>query len=249
MKPLSIVVLAAGKGKRMGNPDLPKVMASLDDRPLISYVLGQAYALDPSRVVVIVGHHGELVRDFVAEHYPHTLFAWQREQLGTGHAVMQARQELGDADCDVLILSGDVPLITGSTLHDFVRRHRESHSTVSVLSCTMPDPTGYGRIIRSDDGLFAAIVEQRDATAEQQAVTEINSGMYVVDRRALFEALASVGNANAQNEYYLTDVVGIVAGKGGTVSAFLAEDHSELQGINTMAELDHALRTLHQRSR
>ena len=128
---------------------------------------------------------------------------------------MQARQELGDADCDVLILSGDVPLITGSTLHDFVRRHRESHSTVSVLSCTMPVPTGYGRIIRSDDGLFAAIV----------------------------------GNANAQNEYYLTDVVGIVAGKGGTVSAFLAEDHSELQGINTMAELDHALRTLHQRSR
>ncbi|MFM8569248.1 MAG: NTP transferase domain-containing protein, partial [Candidatus Kapaibacterium sp.] len=120
----------------MGNPDLPKVMASLDDRPLISYVLDQAYALDPSRVVVIVGHHGELVRDFVAVHYPQTLFAWQREQLGTGHAVMQARQELGDADCDVLILSGDVPLIAGSTLHDFVRRHRESHSTVSVLSCT-----------------------------------------------------------------------------------------------------------------
>ena len=248
MKSLCIVVLAAGKGKRMGNPDLPKVMALLDGKPLIAYVLEQAYALHPSRVVVIIGHHGEMVREYVSEWFPQTAYAWQREQLGTGHAVMQAREALGDSPCDVLILSGDVPLVTESSIRDFVRQHQSSGSSVSVLSCTMPDPTGYGRIVRSADGTFTAIVEQRDATPEQQAVAEVNSGMYVVDREALFAALAEVGNTNAQNEYYLTDVVGILRNNAHRVSAFPAPDHKELQGINTVAELEQALGALRERA-
>ena len=248
MKPLCIVVLAAGKGKRMGNPDLPKVMARLGSKPLISYVLEQAEQLHPKKVVVIIGHHGEMVREHVLSQFPNTLFAVQQEQLGTGHAVMQAKDAIGQDDCDVLILSGDVPLVRAASLQEFVRNHQRAGSSLSVLSCEMPDATGYGRIIRGENGDFAGIVEQRDASPEQHLIKEINSGMYIIDNECLFPALDEVGNNNAQNEYYLTDVVGILRSQGHKVTAFTAPDYTELLGINTIAELEHSWTVLQQRN-
>ncbi len=247
MNQLALVVLAAGKGKRMGNPDLPKVMALLSGKELLSYVLDQAALLDSSRTIVIVGHQRQLVIDFLHRCYPRVEYAVQSEQLGTGHAVQQCEEQLKGFDGDVLILSGDVPLLSAATLSDFVSDHIASASDVSVLSCFAPDPSGYGRIVRDETGSFQAIVEHRDASEEQRTITEINSGIYVIKSPLLFSSLRVVQNSNAQQEYYLTDVIGILRSKGHRVSAFSSSDFQELMGINTLEELARAEQIIDQR--
>ncbi len=237
MQQLAVIVLAAGKGKRMGNPDLPKVMAALRTRPLISWVLDQAAKLQPQRTIVVVGHHREMVQEYLGANYPTVSTAVQAEQLGTGHAVAQCEEALRDFDGPVLILSGDVPLLRSVTLADFVQDHYASKAAVSVLSCIAPDPTGYGRIIRSTDGEFESIVEHKDATEEQRLCAEINSGIYVIESCVLFKALSEVKNVNAQGEYYLTDVIGILRSQNQRVMAFCCPEFQELMGINTAAEL------------
>ncbi len=244
MTNLAILILAAGKGKRMGNPDLPKVMALLNNKQLLSYVLDQAAVLQATRTIVIVGHQRQLVQDFLSSHYPDVEYAVQAEQLGTGHAVLQCAELLQDFHGEVLILSGDVPLLSAATLSDFISDHLASSSHVSVLSCIAPDPTGYGRIVRDAHGKFESIVEHRDATEAQREVAEINSGIYVVNSDLLFSSLNKVQNTNAQQEYYLTDVIGILHREGYKVSAFSSSDFQELMGINTSAELQEAERIL-----
>lgn len=248
MTNLAILILAAGKGKRMGNPDLPKVMALLNNKQLLAYVLDQAAMLKAARTVVIVGHQRELVQDFLRSDYPAVEYAIQAEQLGTGHAVLQCAEQLQDFHGEVLILSGDVPLLSASTLSDFISDHHASSSVVSVLSCIAPDPTGYGRIVRDSHGNFESIVEHKDATEAQREVAEINSGIYVVNSDVLLSSLNKVKNTNAQQEYYLTDVIGILHREGHKVSAFSSSDFQELMGINTAAELEEAERILLSRS-
>lgn len=239
-RPLAVVILAAGKGKRMGDPERAKVLTPLFDKPLLGYVLDQASPLHPERVVVIIGHQRDAVRTFVSQYSPTSTCAEQLEQLGTGHAVLQTRQALEGFDGDVLILSGDVPLVRTSTLQHLVAQQRASGATATVLSARVPDATGYGRILRDGQGALESIIEHKDASDEQRAIDEINSGIYVVDAHALFEALSHVGNSNVQQEYYLTDIIGIFGAQGKTINAWCGPSWEELHGINTPADLQRA---------
>jgi len=237
---LAVAVLAAGQGKRMGNPELAKVLAPLHGRPLLGYVLEQASELNPSHIVVIVGHQREAVKTFIDTTFPAALCVVQEQQLGTGHAVQQTARYLKNLDADVIILSGDVPLLRSSTLSDLVTRHRRTRAVATVLTAVVPDPTGYGRIIRNHDGNLVAIVEQKDASAQQLAIKEINSGVYIVRGKELFDALSMVQNVNAQSEFYLTDIIGILQRQHFVVEAWCARLWEELHGINTIDDLNRA---------
>ncbi len=224
----------------MEDPTKAKVMFPLAGRPLIDYVLDQSASLQPERVVVITGYLRDTVESHCAQHASKPLFAVQAEQLGTGHAVQQAEAVLTDFDGDVLILSGDVPMLTSATLSAFATSHADSGSALSVLSTSLDDATGYGRIVRDSSGAFACIVEHKDATEDQRAIREINSGIYLVDAKLLFQALQQTNNQNAQGEFYLTDIVSILADNGHTVSAWDIASPEEVQGINTKAQLQEA---------
>jgi len=245
---LAVVILAAGKGKRMGNPDLAKVLAPLHGKPLIGYVLDQARALHPSAIVPIIGHQRESVRDYIAAVCPEATCVEQLEQLGTGHAVQQTKPHLENIDADVIILSGDVPLLTADTLRSMVEEHRRANATCTVLTTTVDDPTGYGRIVRADDGTLLRIVEQKDASPTERSISEINSGVYVVRSADLFSSLELVQNTNAQGEFYLTDIIDILQRAGATVIAHHTDDAVEVQGINTVADLERASEFHAQRS-
>ncbi|MFN4986212.1 MAG: NTP transferase domain-containing protein [Ignavibacteria bacterium] len=244
---LAVAILAAGQGKRMGNPNLAKVLNPLHGQPLLGHVLAQAATLAPSHVVVIIGHQRDAVQEFVASTMPSAVCVVQEQQLGTGHAVQQTHSALAQADCDVLILSGDVPLLTKQTLASFTEHHTSTGSVVSVLTANVPDPTGYGRIIRNEHGELQRIVEHKDATEDERLVAEINSGIYIVHSSDLFEALDGLSNNNAQGEYYLTDIVSILLSRGKSVSAWLAPSWEELHGINTIADLERAGQILSER--
>jgi UDP-N-acetylglucosamine pyrophosphorylase len=235
---LAIVIMAAGKGTRMKS-DLPKVLHEANGKPLVAYVIEKSRALDPGKIVLIVGHQAELVRAATAD-FP-VDYALQEPQLGTGHAVMQAESFLNDFEGEVVILSGDAPLFTERTLRELTDFHRSRQAVATVLTAEMTDPTGYGRIIRNGGGEeVLKIVEQKDATEAEKAVSEINSGVYVFNAAELFSALHSITNKNAQGEYYLTDVFGICFGKGKKVCAFKVADPNEIRGINTPEQLREA---------
>lgn len=237
---LALVILAAGKGKRMGNPDLPKVMVELAGTPLIGHVLSTISALHAQRTIAIVGHHREIVMNYVLPGFPFTQFAVQEEQLGTGHAVQQCEAALENFDGDVLILCGDAPLITTQTLSNFILKHKNANADLSVLSGITEEPKGYGRIVRDSNDNFLCIVEEKDATDEQRSINEINSGIYIVSKHELFTALQQVQSNNASQEYYLTDIVSILGKQGKKICAFKAPKFIELVGINTPTELEAA---------
>lgn len=240
-KKLAIVILAAGKGKRMNNPDLPKVLSLIDSKPLIHYVLSQVSSLYPTKVILVVGNHKEMVIDYI-EHseFDNIEFVTQSEQLGTGHAVDMARDLLLDFEGDTLILAGDVPLLQSESLKKFINLHNECNSDISVLSTTAPNPEGYGRILRDNDNNFLKITEHKDADFEIRKIDEINSGIYLVNTKMLFESLGKIGNNNAQGEYYLTDIIEILKKESKKVHAINAAPFDELQGINTSEELERA---------
>lgn len=232
--PLSIVILAAGKGKRMNNPDLPKVMVELDGKPLLEYVIGEAKQLQPRKIVAVVGHmKDKVISHFNKAFYTNLEFVEQAEQLGTGHAVMQAREQLQDFDGNTLILLGDVPLLRYETLKRFVDEHNNLKASLSVMSAIADDSTGYGRIIRSTNDVFMKITEHKDATEKEREIKEINSGIFCVDNKLLFESLDKISNSNSQGEYYLTDIVEIIHEQGMNVIATPSAGFEELQGINT----------------
>lgn len=260
---LAVAILAAGKGKRMGNPDLAKVLTPLRGKPLLQYVLHTAAELQPARTVVIVGHQRAAVSDFVFSVAPNAVCVVQLEQLGTGHAIQQTEAELGAhepgtlapgtmapgiSNYNVLILSGDVPLLSVNTLRAFISHHTSHNAALSVLTTIVDAPTGYGRIVRNVKGAMTRIVEEKDATDDERSIHEINSGIYLVHNDVLFDALDRVKNANAQGEFYLTDIVSILLEDGERVEAFVASDSTEVHGINTLADLEHAAEILTQRS-
>jgi UDP-N-acetylglucosamine pyrophosphorylase len=219
------------------NSDLPKVLHEICGRALVMHVLDAARKLDPAKIVVVVGHKRELVESAV-EGLPGVVTVVQDPPMGTGHAVMQAEYAISSGFSEVLILAGDVPLLRSETLESLILSH--AGADLTVLSATAPNPNGYGRVIRDAVGQFQAIIEHKDATDEQLKVKEINSGVYVVSRDALFSALHEVTPNNAKGEYYLTDIVGILLRRGARVQAVLGGEFDELQGINTPEELREA---------
>jgi UDP-N-acetylglucosamine diphosphorylase/glucosamine-1-phosphate N-acetyltransferase len=235
--PLAAIIMAAGQGKRMKNPDKAKVMYELSGTPLIGHVVRLAMALGCRRIVTVVGHQRQSVIDYLEGQEGPVTFAVQERQLGTAHAVMMAEEALSEFDGDVVILSGDAPLTRPETLLDALHKHREQAAAVTVLTAVLPDATGYGRVLRDTQGGIVRIVEHKDANEEERAVREINSGIYIFNRAALFHALKQVGNDNAQGEYYLPDVFGIFRAEGQVMLPHVVDDIEEIRGINTPEQL------------
>lgn len=234
---INILILAAGLGTRMKS-GRAKVLHELGGLPLITYVCRTARALAPGKIYVVVGHQAAEVERAVQTEVGDTAeFVTQTEQRGTGDAVMAARAQLENSDSLVLVLSGDVPSIRAETLENFIDQHRVSGAACSILSVRVENPTGYGRIIRNENEQFVRIVEQKDATSEEQKVKEINSGIYCFAARKLFAALKRVNPSNKQGEFYLTDVPQILLSDGEKVEVYLHGDAREVSGINTRAEL------------
>jgi len=229
---LAVVIMAAGKGTRMKRDDIPKVCNLVLGKPLIQYVVDQAKALSATKIVCIVGHQQDVVRETL-KNEP-VLFAEQLEQLGTGHAVLQTANILKDFSGDVIVLSGDVPMLKGSTLSALLDKHHSGKFAATVLTALADEPKGYGRVLRTQDDLFDCVVEHKDATAEQ---LKINSGIYVFDSTLLYKKLPEVSNSNAQSEYYLPDVLPLFKSEGAKVGVEICETFSEIQGINTVDEL------------
>ena len=247
MSDLHVVILAAGKGTRMKS-SLPKVLHQLAGRTLIGHVLETAAALGAVSTVVVVGHGGDEVRS--ALDGTHGLeFVVQSPQLGTGHALQQAESLLSGKRGTVLLLYADVPLLRVETLQRLVEHHRGQRAAATVLTAELADPYGYGRIVRDADGRIARIVEERDASGEERAIREVNSGIYAFDLAGLFEALGSLATDNAQGEYYLTDLVGIYRQRGQVVSTLRIDDAAELRGVNSRLDLAELTAVLRDRKR
>lgn len=229
--------MAAGKGTRMKS-DLAKVLHPLNRRPMVHYVLDTAFALNPEKVALIVGHQADAVKE--ATKLYRVDYALQSPQLGTGHAVMQAESALSDFEGDAMVLSGDVPLTQAKTLIALLNTHREKKAVATVLTAVLDDPTGYGRVIRGEQGDVLKIVEHKDASAAEINIREINSGIYVFNKAKLFDALKQISNDNAQGEYYLPDVFKIFFSNGERIAAVSALDFNEIRGINTPEQLKEA---------
>ncbi len=242
---LHVVVLAAGKGTRMRSA-LPKVLHRAGGLPLIEWVVRLARSLEPQSITLVLGHGADDVRGWFAG-APDVQFALQEPQLGTGHALLQARSILEGQTGRVLLLSGDVPLLTTANVARMLEIQAARQAAMVVATARVADPTGYGRVVRTE-GRLVRIVEHRDASDDERAIDEINSGVYVFDLALLFGALAGVGSANAQGEYYLPDLVDIYCRNGRTVHAEILANPDEIRGINTRAELAEVGRLLQQRT-
>ncbi|MEK4712649.1 MULTISPECIES: bifunctional UDP-N-acetylglucosamine diphosphorylase/glucosamine-1-phosphate N-acetyltransferase GlmU [unclassified Sporosarcina] len=237
------VVLAAGQGTRMKS-DLYKVLHPVCGKPMVEHVIDHIRGLGIGRIVTIVGHGAETVEETLGEK---SEYALQQEQLGTAHAVQQAERLIGDLDGTTIVVCGDTPLIRSETMEELIAHHKATGAKATILTANADDPTGYGRIIRGESGQVLRNVEQKDATPEEQKVTEINTGTYCFDNRTLFETLKKVKNNNTQGEYYLPDVVGILQSENALVSAYVTGDFSETLGINDRVVLAEAERVMRRR--
>jgi UDP-N-acetylglucosamine diphosphorylase/glucosamine-1-phosphate N-acetyltransferase len=245
----SIVILAAGLGKRMNNPDIPKVMTELNKQPLIYYVLETAISLKPDKIVIVVGHKKDIlisyINDIFLKLFPDfskdkILFVEQKQQIGTGDAVKSATQYFTGYNGEILILSGDVPMLSSNTLINFINLHNNNvhnNKLISVLSATTDNPYNYGRIVRNSESSFSAIIEEKDATDSIKQIKEINSGIYYLNSILLFELLNKVNNNNQQNEYYLTDIISLGIKNEIYVEANNIATFEEIQGVNTTEQL------------
>ncbi|HSE54487.1 MAG TPA: bifunctional UDP-N-acetylglucosamine diphosphorylase/glucosamine-1-phosphate N-acetyltransferase GlmU [Nocardioidaceae bacterium] len=239
-RPLAVVLLAAGSGTRMKSK-LMKVLHPVCGRSMIGHVIAATTPLSPEHLVAVVGNQREQVEPHILEQVPDALIAVQETQDGTGHAVRVAvdalQDKVGTTDGTVVVMFGDTPLLEAGTVTDLVAEHSGSGRAITILTAEVDDPFGYGRIIRDDAGDVVAIVEEKDATPEQAAVREINSGIFAFDGAFLAEAIHQVGNDNAKGEYYLTDVVEIARRAGRTVGAFAIDDVMQTEGANDRAQL------------
>ena len=237
---VAVIVLAAGSGTRMKSKTM-KVMHPLCGRSMIGHVLGAAAAVSPQHVVAVVGHGRDQVTPHLRELVPDCLLAVQETQEGTGHAVRIGLEALRERAADfagtVVVMTGDTPLLEGSTVADLVDDHERAGRAVTVLTGEVPDPFGYGRVVRDETGAVAAVVEEKDATEEQRSLREINSGIYAFDATFLSSALGRIRNDNAKGEYYLTDVVGIARADRAQVGAFVTDDVTQTEGANDRAQL------------
>ncbi|RLL54075.1 UDP-N-acetylglucosamine diphosphorylase/glucosamine-1-phosphate N-acetyltransferase [Mariprofundus sp. EBB-1] len=233
---LQVCVLAAGKGKRMRS-NLPKVLHKVLGRAMIDHVLHTVEALRPKSIAVVTGHASEKVREHVGQ--PVNLdWVIQDKQLGTGHAVQQCEKVIRDVR-DVLIVCGDTPMLSAETLARLVDEHRASATDVTVLTAKPLNSFGYGRIVRDEKGNVTSIVEQKDATDDQRLIGEVSSGIYCVRHDVLFDLLHAIDNSNAQEEYYLPDIVPLALNAGQSVAAVAMDDSDEMVGVNDRVDLAH----------
>lgn len=237
------IILAAGKGTRMKSA-LPKVLHKVAGKSMLAHVLTSVSEVDMTKNVVIVGHEADRV---IATLPRGTQFVKQAEQLGTGHAVKIAADLLANEEGATLVIAGDTPLITGQTIDELFNYHFAQNATATILTAIAPNPTGYGRIVRGADETVEKIVEQKDANDFEKAITEINTGTYVFDNKALFKALGELTTDNAQGEYYLTDVIEIFKKAGQTVAAHVLDDFEESLGVNDRVALAQAEVTMRKR--
>jgi bifunctional UDP-N-acetylglucosamine pyrophosphorylase/glucosamine-1-phosphate N-acetyltransferase/UDP-N-acetylglucosamine pyrophosphorylase len=229
------IILAAGKGTRM-NSDLPKVLFQVCGRPMVSFVIETLQSAGIERIIVVVGYKADLVRDALSE-YENLVFVEQTEQLGTGHAVMVCRDELAGREGTVLIVTGDSPLLQTDSVASLLAETENSGAAAVIGTLHAENPQGLGRIVRDGNGGFEAIVEEKDATSEQRAITEVSMSTYVFDCRELLHALNRLTNDNQQQEYYITDCPGILKGEGKEVRALPVLKPCEALSVNTVDEL------------
>jgi len=242
----AVVVLAAGQGTRMRS-STPKVLHELGGRSLLGHVLAAAAPLGAGTTVVVVGAGREAVEEHLAEIAPDAVAVLQAEQRGSGHAAAVALDAVPEVDGDVLLLNGDAPLLRVETVRTLVAQHQQAGNLLTVLTAEVDDPTGLGRVVRDDVGGVRAIVEERDATAAQRRIREINAGVYVGDAAAMRRTLAMLGSDNSQGEQYVTDILGLLVGEGAPVGGVRAEDPDDVLGCNDRRELAARRRTLNDR--
>ena len=246
MDNLTVIVLAAGGGTRMKSKTM-KVLHPLCGRSMIGHVLAAVQALEPQRVVAVVGHQREQVTAHIVQLMPDVVLAVQETQEGTGHAVRVAMESAGTTSGTVIVAAGDTPLLEGDSLRAFAEEHDAAQRAVSILSGLVDDPFGYGRVVRTPEGDVEAIVEEKDATPEQREISEVSSGILAFDAAFLAEALPKIGNDNAKGEYYLTDAVQIARDAGLTVGAHPIDDVMQTAGANDRAQLADLGRELNRR--
>ncbi|MCX7948028.1 MAG: sugar phosphate nucleotidyltransferase [candidate division WOR-3 bacterium] len=242
--PLCCIILAGGKSKRMKSKK-SKVLHKLCGKPIIYYSLRACKSLIPDEVYIVIGQNTEGIREIL--NGDEIKFVYQNEPLGTGHAVMQVIPYIRDKDMDVLVMPADAPLIRIDTMKELYKFHKENDAIVTILTTEIPDPTGYGRIIRSSGNRVLMIVEEADAFPEEKQIKEINSGIYIFESNILIEALNEIKPDNKQGEYYLTDVISIIQRKYGGVYAYKIDDWREVIGINTREQLSQAHSILQER--
>lgn len=243
MKDTIALILAAGKGTRMKSK-IPKVLHKVGGIPMVEQVLRSVKSAGTQRQIVVVGFGGEMVQDYLGSQAETVM---QTEQLGTGHAVLQAEPLLQGVTGTLLVTCGDTPLVTSDTFEKLLDCHEKSGAAATVLTAVLPDPSGYGRVIRNDAGQVIKIVEQKDGTPDELAVHEVNGGIYCFDMSLLWDMLHSVTNDNAQGEYYLTDIIGMLVSAGKIVSAFAVTDYKETLGVNSRAQMAEAEAVLRHR--
>lgn len=243
MKKRYVIVLAAGQGTRMKSK-LFKVMHPVMGRPMVGHVVQAALDAKVDRVFTVTGFGADVVKDYLQDK---SEYVFQEEQLGTAHAVEQVRSLLADEEGTTLVLSGDTPLIRAETIARLMEFHEKENAKATILTASVDDPFGYGRIIRAEDGSVHKIVEEKDANSAEKEVNEINTGTYCFDNKLLFEVLTEVDNNNAQGEYYLPDVIEILKNRSEKVGAFQLEDKDEALGVNTRVALSQATRIMRER--
>ncbi|QXM07221.1 bifunctional UDP-N-acetylglucosamine diphosphorylase/glucosamine-1-phosphate N-acetyltransferase GlmU [Crassaminicella indica] len=243
MDNISAVILAAGAGTRMKSK-LPKVLHDVCGKPMVEHIIDAAEEVNAKKTIVVIGHKGDKVKKAI-EHRG-VDFALQKEQLGTGHAVIKA-EELIEDEGNVLLLCGDTPLIKGETLKALIDFHIKGNFQGTILTADFENPKGYGRIVRDDEGNVVKIVEEKDANEQEKRITEINSGMYCYNAKLLKEALKKITNDNKQQEYYITDVIEILRKEGYKVGAFKVEDNADIMGVNSRVQLACAEKVMRER--
>lgn len=237
------VILAAGMGTRMKSK-MPKVLHKVCGKPLSKWVIDASKAAGADKVFAVVGHKAETVKEVLGDVCE---FALQAEQKGTGHAVMQAIDVIKNSKGEVVILNGDTPLITAETINKAIEYHKNNGNQATVITAILDDATGYGRIVRDNDGSVLKIVEQKDASEEEKKINEVNSGMYVFDAQSLVYALDKITPNNAQGEYYLTDTLEILLSAGKKIGGYAISDNDEIRGINDRVQLNEAEKIMQKR--
>ena len=246
-KKIKSIILAAGKGTRMKS-ETPKVLHKIFNKEILGYVLGAANNTGKvTENYVIVGHCAQEVEDYITKNYNNAKCRLQSPQLGTGHAAYQAYEDLKGFDGDVLILNGDIPLLTSETLLKFIDTHRKNNAALTVMSAIFENPYNYGRIVRDENGNLKAIVEEKDTTDEQKTIKEINTGVYILDWQKVHEAFLNLDSNNAQHEYYLTDIVKWTINQGLKAQSYVMENNEESYGINSKKQLAEAAKILKNR--
>ena len=235
---VAIIILAAGLGTRMKS-DKAKVLHTVLDKPMITYVTEAAVAVAGKEVIVVVGHQADKVREIVLQ-TEEVKFSHQNKQLGTGHAVMCAMPNLSENVKNVIILCGDVPLLSWKTMRDLVDTHEKDGNDITVLTIKLDNPKGYGRSVADESGNVVKIVEEADASDEEKRIGTVNSGVYCVDREYLITTLGLINSDNAQGELYLTDIVGVIDSDDRKAGTVLCPDAEELIGVNSLEDLKNA---------